>query len=525
MDVLGWTAVSGANGPLRNEVSANPRNSSPLHDAPRDKGDAEEISAVEEREDLIDGVAAARGHLPRPSCGGETEPPPDELAILSESQQLARIGSWQQSPTGAVWWSEEMYRIFEVSRKAFIPSLESVLALVHPEDRRAVQASSDALAPGRKCNEVEFRTIRSDGSIRWISSRAVLKARRRGDPLYVIGTCQDITDRKGMEENLAAALEYSRLLVDVTPVGVIVCKATGECISANDAQAKIVGTTVEQLEKQNFRTLESWQRSGLLVMAERALAENKIYQRDIHIDPSTFGRASWLSARLVPFYFNSKQFLLGIFADITQRKIIEQQNEVHLAKLETALLQTVEVINALSAMRDPYTAGHERRVAEIAVAIGAELGFDAQRQQGLRVAGHLHDVGKINVPAEILSKPGRLSPAEFALVKEHPQAGYDVLKNVSFPWPVAQVALQHHERIDGSGYPRGLKGDEITLEARIVAVADVVESMASHRPYRPALGFERALAEIERGRGTAFDADVVGACLRLFREGHYRLPA
>jgi putative nucleotidyltransferase with HDIG domain len=188
-------------------------------------------------------------------------------------------------------------------------------------------------------------------------------------------------------------------------------------------------------------------------------------------------------------------------------------------------MQTVEAITALSAMRDPYTAGHERRVAEIAVAIGAEMGLDAHRQQGLRVAGYLHDVGKINAPAEILSKPGALSAAEFALVKEHARAGYDVLKNVEFPWPVALVALQHHERIDGSGYPQGLKGDEIILEARIVAVADVVEAIASHRPYRAALGIEKSLAEIERGRGTAFDADVVDACLRLFRERGHQLPA
>jgi len=188
-------------------------------------------------------------------------------------------------------------------------------------------------------------------------------------------------------------------------------------------------------------------------------------------------------------------------------------------------MSTVEVATTLSEMRDPYTAGHERRVGEIAAAIGVELGLDEQRVEGLRVAGHLHDIGKITIPAEILSKPGKLSKIEYQLIQGHPQSAFDVLKDVELPWPVAQVALQHHERMDGSGYPQGLKGDAILLEARIMAVADVVEAMASHRPYRPALGIDKALAEIERGRGTIYDADVADVCLRLFRGKGYRLPA
>jgi HD-GYP domain-containing protein (c-di-GMP phosphodiesterase class II) len=176
-------------------------------------------------------------------------------------------------------------------------------------------------------------------------------------------------------------------------------------------------------------------------------------------------------------------------------------------------------------MRDPYTAGHERRVAEIAVAIGRDFGFDDRRLEGLRVAGYLHDVGKMTIPSEILSKPGKLSAIEFQLIQGHARASYDVLKDVEFPWPVAQVALQHHERIDGSGYPQGLKGEAIMLEARIMAVADVVEAMSSHRPYRPGLGIAKALAEIERGRGTAYDIQAADACLRLFREKGYTVPA
>ncbi|MFY9316834.1 MAG: HD domain-containing phosphohydrolase [Burkholderiales bacterium] len=216
--------------------------------------------------------------------------------------------------------------------------------------------------------------------------------------------------------------------------------------------------------------------------------------------------------------------MIGLMQDISEKKRAEDEIRQYVAKLESAFMRTVEVTMSLSDLRDPYTAGHERRVAEISVAIGAELGFDAHRQEGLRVAGYLHDVGKMAIPAEILAKPGKLSAVEFALVKGHAQVSYDILKNVEFPWPVAQVALQHHERLDGSGYPQGLKGDAILLEARILAVADVVEAMATHRPYRPGLGIEKALAEIERGRGSAYDPVVADTCLKLFRDKGYSIP-
>jgi len=216
--------------------------------------------------------------------------------------------------------------------------------------------------------------------------------------------------------------------------------------------------------------------------------------------------------------------VIGVMQDITEKTRAEVQIQRYYAQLESALMRTVKVVTALSEMRDPYTAGHERRVAEIAVAISAEVGFDARRQEGMRVAGHLHDVGKISIPSEFLSKPGKISAVEFLLIKGHAQAGFDVLKEVDFPWPVAQVALQHHERMDGSGYPNGLKGEAILLEARILAVADVMEAMSSHRPYRPGLGIEKALAEIERGRVSTFDPLVADACLTLFREKGYHLP-
>jgi len=192
--------------------------------------------------------------------------------------------------------------------------------------------------------------------------------------------------------------------------------------------------------------------------------------------------------------------------------------------LHDTFMDTVRVVMVLNELRDPYTAGHERRVGELSMAISAELGFDEHRQEGMLVAGYLHDVGKMNIPAEILSKPGKVTDIEYSLLKGHTQAGYDVLKSSVFPWPIAEVALQHHERMDGSGYPQGLKGDDILFEARIIAVADVVEAMSSHRPYRAGFGIEKALAEIEQGRGRLYDATVVDSCLKLFKEEGYKLP-
>lgn len=228
----------------------------------------------------------------------------------------------------------------------------------------------------------------------------------------------------------------------------------------------------------------------------------------------------WHSVR-----FEGRRCELALSTDITARLRAEALVKEYIGRLETAVMGTVNAVSRMLEMRDPYTAGHQHRVGELAAAIAAEMGKDEEFQRGLRIAGSLHDIGKIVVPAEILSMPRRLSDVEYRMVQIHPQQGYEILKDIEFPWPVAEVAHQHHERIDGSGYPRGLRGEEISLSARISAVADVVESMASHRPYRAALGVEVALAEVEKGRGRIYDADAADACLRLFREKGYRLPA
>ena len=201
----------------------------------------------------------------------------------------------------------------------------------------------------------------------------------------------------------------------------------------------------------------------------------------------------------------------------------EEELKKTLAQLRSSLEATIQALALTAEARDPYTAGHQRRVADLSRTIGQKMGLSRDQVDGVRMAGSIHDLGKIYVPSEILNKPGKIRENEFELVKSHPQVGYEILKTIDFPWPVAEIVLQHHERMDGSGYPNGLKGDEILLEARIVAVADVVESMSSHRPYRPALGIEKALEEIMLGRGRHYDERVVDACLSVFNEDGYTL--
>ncbi len=190
-------------------------------------------------------------------------------------------------------------------------------------------------------------------------------------------------------------------------------------------------------------------------------------------------------------------------------------------KLRSSLLDSIAALAAIVEMRDPYTAGHQRRVAQLAVAIAQELQLPEEQVEGVHLAGVVHDVGMIRIPAEILTKPGKLIDLEFSIIKEHPENSYEILKSIDFPWPIAQIVRQHHERLDGSGYPQGLQGEQILLESRILTVADVVEAMASHRPYRAALGVDSALREIERGRGKVYDAAVVDACIRLFSEQRF----
>jgi HD-GYP domain-containing protein (c-di-GMP phosphodiesterase class II)/uncharacterized membrane protein len=215
--------------------------------------------------------------------------------------------------------------------------------------------------------------------------------------------------------------------------------------------------------------------------------------------------------------------LLEVMSKIDKLGHLLGSDKQTITGIRKALNETVIAVTLIGETRDPYTAGHQRRVTQLAKAIAIEMNLSPSQIEGLDVAGQLHDLGKISIPSDILNKPGRLSEGEYIIIKGHPQISYDILKTIEFPWPVAQIAYQHHERINGSGYPRGLKGDDMLLEAKILCVADVVEAMASHRPYRAALGIDEALKEISNNKGILYDPQVVDACLTLCNEKGFQL--
>ena len=206
---------------------------------------------------------------------------------------------------------------------------------------------------------------------------------------------------------------------------------------------------------------------------------------------------------------------LGVTRDISERKTTQKKLDESFLKLRKALEASVQAMGKATEIKDPYTAGHQRRVGILSYEIAKIMGLNEDICDGVRLAGAIHDIGKIYVPAEILSKPGLISENELNIIKSHPQVGHDILRNIEFPWPIAKIILQHHERIDGSGYPLGLKNEKILIEAKIIGVADVVEAMASHRPYRPALGLNLAIEEIEKNKGKCYDPDIVDACIKI----------
>jgi HD-GYP domain-containing protein (c-di-GMP phosphodiesterase class II) len=208
--------------------------------------------------------------------------------------------------------------------------------------------------------------------------------------------------------------------------------------------------------------------------------------------------------------------------EIGERKLAEEKLQQSYAKLQKNLDEIVHAMSLTVEKRDPYTAGHQKRTTELAMALAGEMGLSEHQIKGIQMAALIHDMGKISIPAEILSKPGKLSEVEMQMVRRHPQAAFEILKEIDFPWPVDLIVLQHHEKMDCSGYPQGLAGEDILLEARILCIADVVESIESHRPYRPGLGIDKALEEISNNRGILFDQDVVDACLRLFKEKNFQ---
>lgn len=315
-------------------------------------------------------------------------------------------------------------------------------------------------------------------------------------------------------------------LLKSSPLGIIAIDLDGKIQFWNKAaeestgyrEEEVIGRSIMVLSTDAGEAYEALRRQTLLKQVFTSMPL-KATRRD--------GSAICVSYSAAPL-FDSENSIIGTVAilyDITEKMTLETALKGSLEKMKRVVDETVHALATAIEKRDPYTAGHQQRVAQLAHAIAVEMGdFDDDRVKGVQTAGMIHDIGKLYIPNEILSKPGQLTDLEFGLIKTHPQAGYEILQEIEFPWPIALAVQQHHERMDGSGYPAGLIGDDILLEARIVGVADVVEAMSSHRPYRPGKGAECALQEIERGRGSAYDSRIVDACLTVFKNGYLLAP-
>lgn len=311
--------------------------------------------------------------------------------------------------------------------------------------------------------------------------------------------------------------ERSQLVFETIRDGLGIVDPYENIVFANQAYADILGYGHDEVVSKNLREmLVPGELDRVLKQTEKRRAgEASVYELAMRRKD---GEIRQIRVSAVPWRNPQGEFIgtVGAIVDITEEKRAEAERLDVTARLRRAIEKTIQAITTMAELRDPYTAGHQRRVAKLAVAVARELGLDAEQVQGIYLAAVIHDIGKVAVPAEILSKPGRLEKVEFQLIQTHSATGYDILKEIEFPWPIAQVVAQHHERLDGSGYPAGLTGPQILREARIIAVADVVEAMASHRPYRPALGVDKALEEVRRGAGLQYDPEVVSVCTRLF---------
>lgn len=391
-------------------------------------------------------------------------------------------------------------------------------------DQEAAREVFDIIMKGGSWNgEVEM--ISKSGRKFPVYQRADAIKDESGKIIGLIGIETDITERKQMEHQLQASESNFRHSLDESPLGVRISTLEGETIYANRAILDIYEyENIEELKRTSIKeryTPESY--------AE--FQERKKKRLNGETGPSEYeisiirknGAIRNLQVFRKEIFWNGKKQSQVIYQDITERKQAEEKLQKTLETLKKAVGTTIHVLVSVLESRDPYTAGHQSRSADLACAIATEMGLSQDQIEGIRMAGSIHDIGKLAIPAEILSKPTKLTDLEFSLVKEHSQSGYDMLKDVESPWPLADIVGQHHERINGTGYPKQLKGNDILVEARIMAVADVVEAMASHRPYRASLGLAAALEEIEKNKGILYDETVVDACLTLFRKNGYKL--
>ncbi|HEY1209569.1 MAG TPA: PAS domain S-box protein, partial [Terracidiphilus sp.] len=462
------------------------------------------------------------------------------------------------------------YESFEEMRSIFGDSRPIIWNDSNEWLRGTALIEEQGIVRGLQC---QFK--RKDGTLIWVSLTERAIRGQDGQTLFYQGFFEDITERKRLESSLKTELRENKLLSEIN-TALLRAKTEEDLLAEycriivetggyrmawvgfadNTPNMPIVpvahyGYEDGYLKVVNITWADTERGRG---PAGRAVRLGTVQiSEDIAADPMTTPwheeaiKRGYRSMISLPFqYSEGSMACLSVYGDTSnvwtesERKLMQQIAQdlgfgittlrtgiletQHLEDLKVSLEETIQVIADTVDQRDPYTAGHQRRVADLCIGIAKKIGLPENRAHGLRLAAIIHDLGKIAIPAELLSKPGRLSTAEFNLIKEHPRLGYEIIKHVTFPWPIGDIILQHHERLDGSGYPQGLKADEILLESKILAVADEVEAMSSHRPYRPSMGIDESIDNILAGRGMYFDLEVADACAQLFREDGYKFP-
>ncbi len=462
-----------------------------------------------------------------------------QVRLLAEMSAVASIGAWEiELEPRQVTWSDETARIHDLPENTAVEAAEA-LEYYLGEHRQVVRDAFRAAVDRAEPFDLELSIVTATGRHKWVRIIGHVET-VDGKACRVHGSLQDITRRKEAETALSDSYAFNQAVLDSVDTEIAVLDHDGIIIAVNEPWRRFarenagdpdasdlppsVGVGANYLEVCRTASSEPGDSAGAVVEGIRSVLEGRAasYQAEYPCHSPTQDR--WFAMTVTPLESGARG-AVAAHTDITERRRAEDAIAHYVSQLEHTMRGTLEAVATMVEQRDPYTAGHERRVGVLASDIAREMGCSEVECQNLQLIGLVHDIGKIGIPAEILSKPSRLTPIEYMLVQNHAEQGYQVLRNVDFPLPIADIIRQHHERMDGSGYPKGLKGDAILPEARILAVADVVESISSHRPYRPALGVEAALEEIETHRGVLFDGAVVDACLRLFRERGYALPA